>query len=47
MKEAIKEMKTVEDSVEFDIFCDLLEKMLHINPAKRIKPMEALKHPFF
>lgn len=28
-------------------FVDLLEQCLALNPDKRIKPTEALKHPFF
>ena len=28
-------------------FIDLLEHCLALNPDKRIKPTEALKHPFF
>ena len=27
--------------------CDLLEKMLEIDPEKRIKPIDAIAHPFF
>ncbi|CRK22422.1 hypothetical protein BN1723_002861 [Verticillium longisporum] len=28
-------------------FIDLLEHCLALNPEKRIKPLDALKHPFF
>jgi serine/threonine-protein kinase PRP4 len=28
-------------------FVDLLEQCLALNPEKRIKPTDALKHPFF
>lgn len=28
-------------------FVDLLEHCLTLNPDKRIKPLDALKHPFF
>jgi len=36
-----------EHKEEFKTFCDLIEKCLHINPEKWIKPSEALKHEFF
>ena len=32
---------------ELSQFVDLLEHCLMLNPDKRIKPAEALKHPFF
>lgn len=31
----------------YDLFEDLLLKMLTYDPSKRITPAEALKHPFF
>ena len=31
----------------YDRFLDLLTQMLEIDPAKRIRPLEALHHPFF
>jgi len=37
----------VEDQLEFNNFCDLVERMLIIDPQKWIKPSEALKHEFF
>lgn len=35
------------ESRELNHFIDLLEHSLALNPEKRIKPMDALKHPFF
>jgi serine/threonine-protein kinase PRP4 len=32
---------------ELNLFVDLLEHCLALNPDKRIKPSDALKHPFF
>ena len=32
---------------DLNLFVDLLEQCLALNPDKRIKPTEALKHPFF
>lgn len=32
---------------ELNHFIDLLEHCLALNPDKRIKPADALKHPFF
>jgi len=32
---------------ELNHFIDLLEHCLTLNPDKRIKPVDALKHPFF
>ncbi len=31
---------------EVNLFRDLLEKCLELNPEKRVTPTEALKHPF-
>lgn len=31
---------------ELNLFIDLLDKCLALNPEKRITPLEALKHPF-
>lgn len=31
---------------EINLFYDLLDKCLALNPEKRITPTEALKHPF-
>lgn len=35
------------ESRELNHFIDLLEHCLALNPEKRIKPADALKHPFF
>jgi len=35
------------DAKDVNLFLDLLEQCLALNPDKRIKPAEALKHPFF
>jgi serine/threonine-protein kinase PRP4 len=35
------------ETKEFHQFIDLLEQCLALNPDKRIKPADALKHPFF
>lgn len=35
-----------EEMKELSLFTDLLDKCLNLNPAKRITPIEALKHPF-
>lgn len=32
---------------DLNLFVDLLEQCLALNPDKRVKPAEALKHPFF
>ena len=32
---------------DYQCYVDLLYKMLAINPSKRIRPLEALMHPFF
>jgi len=32
---------------ELNLFHDLLDRCLALNPDKRITPLEALKHPFF
>lgn len=32
---------------DLDRFAELLEQCLALNPDKRIKPAEALRHPFF
>jgi serine/threonine-protein kinase PRP4 len=32
---------------ELQQFIDLLEHCLALNPDKRLKPLDALKHPFF
>lgn len=31
---------------ELNLFVDLLERCLNLNPEKRCSPNEALKHPF-
>lgn len=31
---------------ELNLFADLLDRCLALNPEKRITPAEALKHPF-
>ena len=35
------------ESKDVGLFVDLLEQCLALNPDKRIKPADALKHPFF
>lgn len=35
------------ETKDLNLFVDLLEQCLALNPDKRIKPAEALKHPFF
>lgn len=36
-----------DDELKFLLsFVDLLDKCLHLDPAKRITPKEALQHPF-
>lgn len=35
------------ESRDLQHFIDLLEHCLALNPDKRIKPADALKHPFF
>ena len=37
---------TGEEAAELNHFVDLLERCLNLNPEKRIKPADALKHPF-
>ncbi|KAM6289861.1 dual specificity protein kinase CLK1-like [Aegotheles albertisi] len=42
----LQELMTNHDEDHKNLF-DLIEKMLQYDPAKRITPAEALKHPFF
>lgn len=35
-----------DESKEVNLFVDLLDRCLALNPEKRITPNEALKHPF-
>ena len=35
-----------DESKELNLFVDLLDRCLTLNPEKRITPSEALKHPF-
>lgn len=35
------------ESKDLNHFIDLLEHCLALNPEKRIKPADALRHPFF
>ena len=35
-----------DEVVHFANFCDLLDKMLMVDPDKRISAKDALKHPF-
>lgn len=35
-----------ENQTGLDLFLDLIQKMLHIDPEKRIKPLEVLQHSF-
>lgn len=44
---AASEGMTDTESRELNHFIDLLEHCLALNPEKRIKPSDALKHPFF
>ena len=34
------------EAKELNLFIDLLEKCLNLNPERRCTPNEALKHPF-
>ena len=34
------------EAKELNLFVDLLEKCLNLNPERRCTPAEALKHPF-
>lgn len=38
---------TESEARDLNLFVDLLERCLALNPDKRITPAEALKHPFF
>lgn len=38
---------TEAESRELNLFHDLLDRCLNVNPDKRILPADALKHPFF
>ncbi|KAH9430087.1 hypothetical protein MCOR02_009806 [Pyricularia oryzae] len=38
---------TDTEAKELNLFHDLLDRCLHVNPDKRITPADALKHPFF
>lgn len=44
---AASEGMTDTESRELNHFIDLLEHCLALNPEKRIKPSDAIKHPFF
>lgn len=47
LKGLLNEVATAsEDRLVLDKFVDLLDKMLTLNPEKRITPQEALRHPF-
>ncbi len=35
------------ETKELNLFHDLLDRCLSLNPDKRILPADALKHPFF
>eukprot|EP00494_Astrolonche_serrata_P000991 UN00997 len=37
---------TDNERTKFNNFSDLLLKMMHLDPSKRITPAQALKHPF-
>lgn len=34
------------DKQKLALLADLLEKMMHLDPAQRITPKQALRHPF-
>jgi serine/threonine-protein kinase PRP4 len=34
------------ETKELNLFADLLDRCLALNPEKRMTPQEALKHPF-
>ncbi|KAI9725274.1 MAG: Serine/threonine-protein kinase PRP4 [Chrysothrix sp. TS-e1954] len=38
---------SVKETKELNLFVDLLDRCLALNPERRITPVEALKHPFF
>lgn len=38
---------TAKEYLDFNYFVELLEACLTLNPEKRIKAADALKHPFF
>ena len=35
------------EAKQLNLFYDLLDRCLNLNPEKRITPSEALRHPFF
>lgn len=35
-----------ENHTGLDLFLDLIQRMLHVDPEKRLKPLEVLQHPF-
>jgi len=45
----VRNMKTITDIIpaQYGDLVDLLQKMLAVDPNKRIKSWEALEHPFF
>ncbi|KAK7896596.1 hypothetical protein WMY93_021921 [Mugilogobius chulae] len=49
LEDLIKNYYEIESGLEFEerrTFLDLITKMFHLNPKKRITPAEALRHPF-
>ncbi|KAK7896122.1 hypothetical protein WMY93_021447 [Mugilogobius chulae] len=49
LEDLIKNYYEIESGLEFEerrTFLDLITKMFHLNPEKRITPAEALRHPF-
>lgn len=44
--DASKGLKRPPDPKQVNLFADLLDQCLHLNPERRITPTDALKHPF-
>ena len=47
LKESLSQTQHVVDRRMMSAFRDLLEKMLMLDPERRITPKDALNHPFF
>jgi serine/threonine-protein kinase PRP4 len=47
LKEELNDYASESELKHIPVFYDLLHRMLALDPSKRIKPEEAISHPFF